>query len=466
MRIGIGIPVFQSLEPQVAFDYMRMWYSFGRRYPEHDFFLITRLKSEQFRARNAIVETALMFGLDYLLFLDDDHIINWQGTSESTPYGFLKTLLSHDKDIIGCLYYHRTGEYRPVLMKDVGNSKYTFLSDAEITGGLQEVDVQGGGCMLINMKIFNKILPPYFEPEQQTGGKNLGTDIQLCRKAKEAGFSVWCDTSIVIGHMKQESEVVTHMNRDSFMADNAMKSAIGEDWIVQTWLKIYREDAKEYTGFTDEQIVEKAVDYNDINLSRVSDYENKDDYYNSLGVEQICRQVAYHSRNSVAFDGLVMLKYFKGRKQPSTGIDYGCGSAPVGFELLKLGNHVDFVDLDGTPAYEFLKWRVNKHKLDAFAGWKVGGPYDFAMFLDSIEHFKDWEYILDNVIGRIKQNGVLLTNYFDNHDYANPEHINMEHQKVMDFLLSRHMIPRSMRVWQKDDNYIGGAMNIKTEAKK
>ena len=66
-------------------------------------------------------------------------------------------------------------------MKEFEKGKYTFLNDSEIKRALQPVDVQGGGCMLINMKIFDKILPPYFEPEQQTNGDNLGTDIQICK---------------------------------------------------------------------------------------------------------------------------------------------------------------------------------------------------------------------------------------------------------------------------------------------
>ena len=462
MKIGIGIPIFQTLEPQVMFDYMRMFYSFGRRYPEHDFFLISRVKSEQFRARNAIVETAIQFCMDYLLFLDDDHIINWQGTPESSPYEFLHKLLDHKKDIVGALYYHRTGSYRPVLMKELDDGGYGFLLDSDITGSLQRVDVQGGGCMLIDMKIFDKILPPYFEPEQQTEGKNLGTDIQLCKKAKENGFEVWCDTSIVIGHLKQESEVVTHLNRDSMMADSSLRGGLVDDFVVDSWLKGFNDDVREYTGFDDEEILEHALSYNSDNFFRFGNYENKDDYYRSLGIGQLCRQMMYHGKRSVDYEGLTFIKRFK-KGLKLNGLDFGCGAAPVGFKLVKMGHNLDFVDLDGTPAYEFLKWRVDKHDLENCVGWSVQGPYDFVMFLDALEHFFDWEPILDNIIGRIKEGGVLLTNYFANNDYTNTEHVNMNKQPVMDFLLSRHMIPQSYNVWVKDDNYMGGAMSIKKE---
>lgn len=464
-RIGIGLPVFQSLAPAVAFDYMRMFYSFGRRYPKHDFFLLTRTKSEQFRARNAIVETALQFGMDYLLFLDDDHVINWQGTQESTPYNFLQQLIDHKKPIVGCLYYHRSGDYRPVLMKEVGPHQYAFLADNEITGGLQQVDVQGGGCMLIDMKIFDKIKPPYFEPEQQTEGKNLGTDIQLCRKAKAAGFSVWCDTSIVVGHLRNDPEIVTSDNRDSFIAENALKGRVLDDWIVDNWLVEYRKDVEEYTGFEPQEIIDRAYQYNDVYRVKFSQYDDPKDYYRSLGIEQLCRQYFYHCKKEIAYDGLVILKNFR-RGVSAQGIDFGCGSAPVGYELLKMGHRMDFVDIEGTPAYEFLKWRVEKSKYKDRVGWSVYGPYDFALFLDTIEHLPNWEEELDNIIGRLKPKAALVTNYFSNTDNQNPEHVSMDKKAVLEFLLSRNMVPRSWSIWLKDDNYMGGAMSNKTEKRR
>lgn len=474
MRIGIGLPIFQSLPPTTDTDYMRMMYSFGRRYQEHDFFLLTRRKSEQFRARNAIVETALRFGMDYLLFLDDDHVINWQNTQESSPYDFLKKLLAHKKDIVGALYYHRTGDYKPVLMKEFEQGKYRFLTDAEVTGKLQQVDVQGGGCMLIDMKIFDRIKPPYFVPEQQADMEtqcpgcgehltvatpNLGTDIQICQAARRNGFEVWCDTSIVIGHLKQDQEVVTHLNRDSFYADSLLNKRVGDDWAAEFYVAQFRKDIESYLQFDAEEIGFRATQYHLKNSKEWGKYEDKQEYYKARSVDQLCRQHYYHSSPKVAKNGIKILKQFR-KGVTGCGIDFGCGAAPIGFELLKMGHAMDFVDIEGTAAYDFVKWRVDKldEKLRERAGWKIHGPYDFALFLDSIEHLFDWKEVLDNIIGRMRENAMLITNFFDNHAHGNVEHVNMDHQAVMDFLLSRHMIPRTRMLWQKDDNYMGGAM--------
>ena len=44
--------------------------------PDYDFELGIKTKSEQFRARNAIVEGAIGRGCDWILMIDDDMIIN------------------------------------------------------------------------------------------------------------------------------------------------------------------------------------------------------------------------------------------------------------------------------------------------------------------------------------------------------------------------------------------------------
>jgi GT2 family glycosyltransferase len=189
---------------------MRFSFNLGRRYTEYDFFLAIKGKSEQFRARNAIVEAALSRDCDYIFMLDDDHIIDIDKKIGPSPkYFFLNKLVNHlegrpEIGIIGALYYQRGGNCDPVIMEETKKGQYFFKTHQEVTGGMQKVAVTGGGCMLIRREVFDKIESPYFAPEFE-----YGTDIQICKKATEAGFEVWCDTSIEIGHLKTESEIIT-----------------------------------------------------------------------------------------------------------------------------------------------------------------------------------------------------------------------------------------------------------------
>lgn len=189
---------------------MRWSFWLGRRMPEFDFFLCVRGKKEQFRARNNIVESSLRVGCDYTFMLDDDQIIDIDNTMPPTArYDFLRKLVKHMEDdptrgIVGALYYQRDNQdCWPVIMQAKGEG-YFFLTHAEISGQLQKVDVTGGGAMLINNKVFDRVLIHAFEPEFE-----YGTDIQICKKVAQEGFSVWCDTSIELGHTRMEKEIVT-----------------------------------------------------------------------------------------------------------------------------------------------------------------------------------------------------------------------------------------------------------------
>ena len=111
-------------------------------------------------------------GVDYLFMLDDDQIIDIDNSMlASSRYAFLKTLVNHleadhKKGIVGALYYQRDDqECWPVIMQHDGNGEYFFITHQEIAGHLQNVDVTGGGAMLINMTVFDKIPSPWFEPE-------------------------------------------------------------------------------------------------------------------------------------------------------------------------------------------------------------------------------------------------------------------------------------------------------------
>jgi len=203
--IMIGIPCFDGVSAETLEDYMRFAYYLGRRYQEFEFCLAIKSKTEQFRARDAIVTEARKIQADYLLFLDDDHVIDIDGMmGPSAKYEFLRKMIAHDKDIIGGLYWQRGGTYNPVAMMQANGIKYRLLEPNELEYGLQKVDVVGGGFMLIKMSLFDLIEQPFFEPEH-----TYSTDIQLCRKAKyEAGTSVWLDSSIEVGHVVKERDVL------------------------------------------------------------------------------------------------------------------------------------------------------------------------------------------------------------------------------------------------------------------
>ena len=211
-RVVLGIPCFQTADFQVLDDYMRLAYHIGRRCPEIELFLGVKGKSEQFRARNAIVKAALQVDAEFIWMLDDDHIIDIDGGIEPTErYDILRRLIANMRanekmGVCGALYWQRGGEYLPVIMQENPDGKPHFLHPSEVAGCLQKIDVTGGGGILIRTKVFDRGDEPWFAPEHE-----FGTDIQLCKQVRAAGWEVWCDTSIELGHLRSEREILHSM---------------------------------------------------------------------------------------------------------------------------------------------------------------------------------------------------------------------------------------------------------------
>lgn len=453
MKILIGIPCFGSAPAETLDDYMRFMYYCGRRLPEHEFYLAIKSKTEQYRARNSIVEGAVQLNCDYLLFLDDDHVIDWEGQSGPNPrYGFISALIQHMENdpklgLVGALYYHRGNECRPVLMKEGKQGGYYLMRDDEITGGLQEVAVQGGGCMLIRMSIFDRVKSPWFEPESDAG---LGTDIQIAKKIREAGFKVACDTSIHLGHVLSQRTVITPNNRHQIATESAKRVAHGDEGIDPNWkkntaLSLYRMDAEEYLGMTIREMGALAERYNMGDLVKYKD--DLKAYYGARGKEQLARQVLFHHFERMQQE-MVMFHTMVNTSVTARGADIGCGSAPVTFELAMRGHYIDFIDIDGAGAYEFTKWRAKKRGIKC--GFKLDGKYNYIFMLDSLEHIKDWKGILNTVNEHLEENGALITNYFDNEDYTNPEHVSMDKNAVKEHLVSLGIYPHNNYLWVKN----------------
>lgn len=459
MKIFIGIPCYQNVASETLEDYMRFAYYCGRRLPQHEFVLGIKSKSEQFRARNAIVEGALQTGCDYLFFLDDDHVLDWEGNSGfdkhgksvgTSRYALIDKLLAHmeaDKNIgiCGAVYYHRGAQCRPVLMKQGNDGGFYWMRDDEITSELQEVAVQGGGCMLLRMSMFDRIKGPWFEPEF-----DMGTDIQICKKARDAGFKVCCDTSIHIGHVLSKREVVTPQNRHRIAMDNARQISQGGEGISQEWmsgsaLSLYRMDAEEYLGMKMHEMTEIAVRYDASDIKKHTDLKA---YYASRGAEQLARQVLFHHTPPMIQE-MEFFHTMVNTRAPGRGADIGCGSAPVTFELAMRGHHIDFIDLDGAGAYEFTKWRAKKRGIDC--GFELKGEYDYIFMLDSLEHIEDWKAVLRDVAKHLKKDGAFITNYFRNNDYENPEHISMDKRAVTFYLKEIGLFPLNELLWVKRD---------------
>lgn len=190
-KLGIGFPVIDTqVYLQFFLSYIRM------EKPDYTIFVPTfphgEFPQNIAAARNSIVAQALHAGCTHLMMMDTDQIY---------PPDCLTKLLSHQKDIVGVRVHRRWPPFDVVMMRgEVG--RYRHVPDDEcFSGELVEVDATGTGCLLINTRVFLDVPQPWFEFEKTDDGRPVGEDIAFCAKARRAGYRIFVDTSIEVGHL-------------------------------------------------------------------------------------------------------------------------------------------------------------------------------------------------------------------------------------------------------------------------
>lgn len=348
-RVLIGVPGFAGVLPEAQENFFELAYHCGRYAKGYDFLLKIMTKREQFRARNTLVDLAIMNSCDYLLMLDDDMIV--------PPNLFLK-LVAHDKDIIGALYFQRGGAYHPVLMKQKsekdGFRSIEFLNHydpALVKPGLHPVDVIGGGCLLMKVDVFRQLTQPYFWIDGV-----VGTDVHLCTRLRDAGIQPYADTSIELGHLG-EKPIITSRNVPRY---NKQVGLVQE----QLWsdLKDY------YQAADDDELHSRMVRCSEGNIreEKWGAYrQHWDDirrFYTVDAEWQVLNLARYNLQNDEARD-FVVSEHDRLLSPGATVIDYGAGLGYCTIPLAQAGYGVYALDLEGAATLKFLRWRIAKHNL-------------------------------------------------------------------------------------------------------
>ena len=144
------------------------------------------------QVRNLISDWVIR-GYDYLFSVDSDIVF---------PKDTLKKLLSHDKDLVTGIYRQRKNEqileiYLPSANGGTRNAKIEELSDP-----LVEIVGCGFGCVLVKKELFVKIPYPQFEYKMNNANSiQISEDNDFCLKALKNGFKLYCDTSVICGHI-------------------------------------------------------------------------------------------------------------------------------------------------------------------------------------------------------------------------------------------------------------------------
>lgn len=229
------------------------------------------------KARHAIVKEAVNLGADYILWVDDDAIVD--------P-SFLDRLVAHDKDIVITPYYLRDAPYMCGILRSVtgdfnDQESYRNLSDSDLHQGLIEVDGGGTHCMLTKMSIYG---PPKMEGESlraytercpgqipfpyfvlaPAGGTE---DMYMCYMARNVGIRIYCDSDIYSPHVGHK-EIITqehHKQWHKKFGDSTLASLVhqrlkedGQESKLPAWKYIGACDAVKSEAISTSDDIEAA----------------------------------------------------------------------------------------------------------------------------------------------------------------------------------------------------------------
>lgn len=192
MKLLIGIPTNRMLQPQMVLSLVNAVKS-----TSHDVDVVMATQGYTIAEnRNYLVANTIKGKYDYLLMIDDDMIF---------PENTIDKLISNGKDICGVVANSRAIPPMPVVefFNDEELSEADrLLGRRDIPTDLFECKAVGGGVVMVDAKIFTDWQSPWFDTEvHPTGMTKTGEDSWFCYKAREKGFTIWCDPTLKIGHI-------------------------------------------------------------------------------------------------------------------------------------------------------------------------------------------------------------------------------------------------------------------------
>lgn len=205
LKIVVGINSLTFAQQPAYSNHIQFFYRLGRSYPNIDFCLVNPPRMSIDRMRNMSAEVTLKGEFDYLLFIDDDVLVPFEG---------LAKLLDMDCDIAAGNVMIRGYPFLHMLFEDDGKKGLQAIAELPEPLGVIDVKAVGFSFCLIKRDILLDVPKPFF-----ITGANNTEDIYFCMKAFQArpDVIIKADTSIVCGHILWP-EIINEDNRENYKA--------------------------------------------------------------------------------------------------------------------------------------------------------------------------------------------------------------------------------------------------------
>lgn len=204
IKLAIGIAALKNHITDKFTDYNKKLYSELKRINYLGFEEIIILDKPIPEAREEIVQTAIKEGFDYLFFLDTDTFV----PNNAIPH-ILQMAIDEDYQVI-CLPVYL--KQMPLISNIYVDSMFAPLS--KLPKDLFKIELTGLAACLINLKVFEKIQPPYFKGKWRVRLKNninfhlqCAEDIAFFYKLKGAGVNVYCEPKFICDHYDSNKDL-------------------------------------------------------------------------------------------------------------------------------------------------------------------------------------------------------------------------------------------------------------------
>lgn len=205
IRVAVGI-AHEGMTGSEAYCNRLSWFKhlghleergkLNKETPRFEFYQITIGRVLTPFAREEMAKRAEAAGVDYLMMIDDDMVIEQNDIFER--------LYADQVDVVAPLAFTRGYPHSPVIYSCVDGydsvTKKDYFINTTIMNypkdKLVRCDAVGFGAVLIRMDVIKKVTSPRF---MSTCGS--GEDIYFCYQAGKQGFKVFMDTRVKLGHV-------------------------------------------------------------------------------------------------------------------------------------------------------------------------------------------------------------------------------------------------------------------------
>ena len=199
MRIAVCVPCRDSVLAGFAFDMARMC-SYEAKRGVNDVHLLQMPGTLIFTQREKLVDEALEWGADYVLWIDSDMRF---------PANTIEIMLARQVPILGVNATTRREPVMPTAMNlkldRSDNEVKQVWTKIESRGkqGIEQVTAVGFGVTLIKTDVFTKVPKPWHDVIWTDHGNVIGEDVSFCVKCLEQDIPVFVDheLSMHIGHI-------------------------------------------------------------------------------------------------------------------------------------------------------------------------------------------------------------------------------------------------------------------------